>query len=195
MSPSLAAKIEYTDYADWLSLVEASNRKPESPTNDSAPHVPHLPKHTTSIVGTTGMVSATPKGVIALAEGTRGTTEETRTAQQGTVTSNRVAEWEGHVTSIGKKTFEARLSGIFGEGVEGQFEEATIPLAEITEINKPLFAVGAIFRLCMSYDEYPSGQIRRYTELFFRRLPAYRQRDLDDALKRARERLSELRLE
>jgi hypothetical protein len=198
MSPSSAAKIEFTDYAESLSYVAPADQQPGravgSPTND-APRVPHLPRHVASIISTNGLVSATPKGVIAISGGTLGNEEAATTVQQGSAVSKLVAEWEGHVASIGKKTFEAQLRGISGEGVEGQTEGATIPIAEITEFNKPLFAVGAIFRLCVSYDEYPSGQIRRYTELFFRRLPAYRQRDLDDALKRARERLSELRLE
>ncbi len=109
--------------------------------------------------------------------------------------SQLIAEWEGYVTEIGQETFEARLRGILGEGVEGELEEATIPVAEVTGPNKELFAVGALFRLCVSYEQYGSGQIRRYTDLVFRRLPAYRKQDLDAAIQRAGERLSELRLE
>jgi hypothetical protein len=110
-------------------------------------------------------------------------------------TSRLIAEWEGQVTEIGSETFEARLRGIFGQGVDGELEEATIPLAEVTGPNRELLAEGALFRLCVSYEEFESGQIRRYTDIVFRHLPAYRKPDIDDAVQRARQRLRELRVE
>jgi hypothetical protein len=168
----------------------------ESTTTSSAPNMPYLQRPDTTNTATNDNVSVPADGVVAVPSGTLGSQEIASDLQdQGSVTSYLVAEWEGHVTRIGKETFEARLRGISGEGVDGELEEAIIPIAEVTAFYKTLFEVGAIFRLCVSYDEYQSGQIRRYTELVFRRLPAYRQKDLDDARKRARERLSELRLE
>ena len=106
-----------------------------------------------------------------------------------------VAEWEGYVTSIGPDTFEARLHGLLGEGVEGELEEATIPIEEVSPANKPLFALGALFRLCVSYERSRSGEIRRFTQLVFRRLPAYRKKDLEAARTRALERVRGFRLE
>jgi hypothetical protein len=122
------------------------------------------------------------------------TTEETLASSEN-LTTELLAEWEGYVTSVSDKSFEARLSGIFGDGVEGEIEEAVIPIAELSEANKPLFRVGALFRLCVSYEKSESGQIRRFTEMVFRRLPAYRQQDLDAAHKRAQERVNGFRLD
>lgn len=116
-------------------------------------------------------------------------------AIRGATKSLLVAEWEGHVTAIEKDAFVAMLRGVFGDGVEGESEEATIPLTEAGGINEGLLAVGALFRMCVSYEEQPSRPIRRYTEVIFRRLPAYRQQDLDEAQKRGRELLNGLRVE
>lgn len=191
----------FIDYADPAAEVASPNRNPStgaggSATNGTVSMRPKLSRHVSANNSTSGIVSTEPAGVVSLPTGTVSSVlKQAEEKQEGSVTSVRVAEWEGHVTSVGHKSFEARLRGIFGEGVDGQLEDATIPIAEINDFNKSLFAVGAIFRLCVSYDEYQSGQIRRYTDMVFRRLPAYRQKDLDDAMKRARERLSELRLE
>jgi len=197
---SVPASNDFIDYADPAAEAAAA-RNPAtgsggSATNGTVRMTPRLPPRPSANNATIGVVSTEQTGVITLSAGTAGSvanpSEEKR---DDSITSVRVAEWEGHVTSIGKKTFEARLRGIFGEGVDGQLEDATIPITAVTDFNRPQFVIGAIFRLCVSYDEFKSGQIRRYTDMFFRRLPAYRQKDLDDALNRARERLSELRLE
>lgn len=106
-----------------------------------------------------------------------------------------VAEWEGFVTRIDEATIEARLVGLTGEGVAGEVEEATIPRSEIAAADDSLVAVGGLFRLCISYEKTQAGERRRYSTLTFRRLPAYRQRDLDAAHERTRERLNALRVE
>lgn len=106
-----------------------------------------------------------------------------------------VAEWEGYVTQISDKTIEARLTGLTGEGVAGEVEEATIPKSEIADADQSLLALGSLFRLCISYEKTAAGERRRYSTLVFRRLPAYRQEDLDEAHKRTRARLNGLRVE
>ena len=111
------------------------------------------------------------------------------------VDTQLIAEWEGYVTEIGEVSFEARLRGILGEGVEDESEDATIPLDEISPSDRSLFCVGAIFRLCVSYERSRTRQVRRFTELVFRRLPKYSEKDLDAARARARERVSGFRLE
>jgi len=106
-----------------------------------------------------------------------------------------IAEWQGYVTRISDQTIEARLAGLTGEGVAGEAEEATIPRSEVTKADQSLLAVGALFRLCISYEKTPAGERRRYSTLVFRRLPAYRQQDLDDAHERTRARVDGLRLD
>lgn len=110
-------------------------------------------------------------------------------------TSAVLAEWEGYVTEIRDELIEARLTGLRGDGVASEVEEATIPKSEITEADEPLVAIGALFRLCISYEKTPAGERRRYSTLAFRRLPAYRQQDLDDAHERTRTRLNGLRVD
>jgi hypothetical protein len=106
-----------------------------------------------------------------------------------------IAEWEGYVTRVDEETIEARLVGLTGEGVAGETEEATIPKSEITDADKPLAVIGGLFRLCLNYEKTQAGERRRYSTLVFRRLPAYRQRDLDAAHDRTRVRLNALRVE
>lgn len=110
-------------------------------------------------------------------------------------TSVVVAEWEGYVTRIDADFIEARLTGLSGQGVAGEIEEATIPNAEIADTDPLLVAVGGLFRLCVSYEKSPTGERRRYSTIVFRRLPAYRQGDLDAAHERTRQRLNALRVE
>jgi hypothetical protein len=110
-------------------------------------------------------------------------------------TDEVIAEWDGYVTEVGEETIEAQLRGLRGDGVAGEIEEATIPKAEVRDADKPLIAAGALFRLCISYEKTPAGERRRYSTLVFRRLPAYRQQDLDDAHERTRARLNGLRLD
>lgn len=99
------------------------------------------------------------------------------------VTSERVAEWQGHVLDVLDDHLIAELHGTHGEGVTGSIEEASIPLTDVRDSDLPLVKPGSFFRLCISYEVGTSGMRRRYTEVVFRRLPAYRA----DALNQARE--------
>jgi hypothetical protein len=108
-----------------------------------------------------------------------------------------LAEWNGCVTSV--KTaghyFSATLKGVIGLGVKGEEEDATIPIADVSESDKDLLRPGNFFRLCITCEILPTGQPRRYTQVVFRRLPAYRQHDLDQAAERGRELARGLRVE
>ncbi len=100
-----------------------------------------------------------------------------------------LAEWDGCVTDIPENGFyfSATLKGKVGEGVEGVEEDATIPLGDVAEGDKDLLRLGNFFRLCVIQLILPSGQPRRYTDVVFRRMPAYRRDDLEKANERARE--------
>lgn len=108
-----------------------------------------------------------------------------------------LAEWNGCVTSIQSSghSFAATLKGVAGEGVKGEEEDATIPVTDVSDWDKDLLRTGNFFRLCVIYEILPTGQPRRYTQVVFRRLPAYRQHDLDQAAERGRELARGLRVE
>ncbi len=108
-----------------------------------------------------------------------------------------LAEWNGCVTGVQDSgySFSAILTGIVGMGVKGEEEEATIPTADVSEWDKDLLRPGNFFRLCVIHEVLPTGQPRRYTQVVFRRLPAYRQQDLDQAAERGRELARSLRVE
>lgn len=108
-----------------------------------------------------------------------------------------LAEWNGCVTSVQKEGvyFSATLSGVEGKGVKGEEEDAIIPISDVSEGDKDLLHPGNFFRLCVMYEVSSSGQPRRYTQVVFRRLPAYRQQDLDAAVERGRKLARGLRVE
>ena len=114
---------------------------------------------------------------------------------ENTVTSQPLAEWHGQVSSMGGEYFVAELRGVWGDGVAGEHEEATIPIAEVPDDDRTLITPGAFFRLCVSRERAPHGTLRRSTYVVFRRMPAYRREELEDALVRAREIVRGLRLE
>lgn len=117
--------------------------------------------------------------------------------KQPTTAVEVLAEWNGCVTGVQHAgySFSAILTGIIGEGVRGEEEEATIPTADVSEWDKDLLRPGNFFRLCVIHEVLPSGQPRRYTQVVFRRLPAYRQQDLDQAGERGRELAGSLHVE
>lgn len=107
------------------------------------------------------------------------------------------AEWSGCVTGVDENEyfFTASLKGVKGVGVKDEEDDAIIPISDVSESDKELLLPGNFFRLCAMYEVSPSGQPRRYTQVIFRRLPAYRQQDLDEALERGRQLGRGLRVE
>lgn len=114
---------------------------------------------------------------------------------EAVATSRLIAEWHGFVASVESDHFLAELRGRHGEGVLGAHDEALIPISDVRDSDKLLLKEGAFFRLCISYEIDPRGSKRRFTEIVFRRLPAYRPSDLDDARNRGLEIARALRLE
>jgi hypothetical protein len=109
--------------------------------------------------------------------------------------SQLLAERHGQVTEVFASTFTAQLKGRHGEGVRGKEEEAEIPIEEVRPGDLDLLQVGAFFRLCVSYEISRQGNRRRYTDVVFRRLPAYRRDELERAREQGREIARGLRLE
>ena len=115
-------------------------------------------------------------------------------ADQLLTPSQVIAEWHGQVVSIEEGYFVAELRGILGTGVAGEVEEAQIPVDSVQEHDLALMQPGAFFRLCVSM-EIRNGTRRRFTDVVFRRLPAYRREELEAAQRDAQELVRGLRLE
>jgi hypothetical protein len=88
-----------------------------------------------------------------------------------------IQKWEGCVTEVGKDTFWARLSTIFGEGDD---QEAEIYLEEVDLEDRTLIKTGAVFYWTIGYLDRPSGR-QRSSILRFRRLPVWTTQDLAKA--------------
>src|SRR5688500_14778564 len=96
-----------------------------------------------------------------------------------------LAEWSGCVLSIDSNTFTAELTGVRGDGVSGEEEDAEIPLSDVASSDMELLVPGNFFRLCVFYETREDRRPRRFTQLVFRRLPAYRSVDLAKAAERS----------
>lgn len=102
----------------------------------------------------------------------------------GPARSQVIAEWHGQVQAIHDEFFVAELRGTLGGGVAGSHEEAQIPMDEVREEDVELVREGAFFRLCVNL-EVVNGTKRRVTDLVFRRMPAYRRDELEEAVAKA----------
>lgn len=109
--------------------------------------------------------------------------------------SIRVAEWDGYVTKLDEQCFTAVLRGIAGEGVAGESHTAEIALDDVGRSDRPLLRPGAFFRLCIYFQLDEDDRPKRFAKVIFRRLPAYRQEELDQADRRSEERHRKLRVE
>lgn len=108
-----------------------------------------------------------------------------------------LAEWSGCVVEIDKSGhfFRASLKGIAGEQVKGEEEEALIPISDVSAADMQLLRAGNFFRLCVMHEKQRNGQTRRFTQIIFRRLPAYHRSDIEDAESWADEIARALRVE
>lgn len=97
-------------------------------------------------------------------------------------------KWEGIVLEIYKETFLGRLVDQTSSGLD---EEAEFSLAEVSEDDRELLAPGAVFYWNIGYNDSPSGQRTRVSVIRFRRLPAWSEREIEDAERKA-EQLGEL---
>lgn len=145
--------------------------------------------------GTPGDFPHDATGVAVLTARVRRTSIPRGTAAAGPVAQQALAEWQGMVVEVGESNFVAELQGKIGQGVNGSLEEARIPLSEVSPEDRELLRPGAFFRLCITRELTPEGSLRRYTQVVFRRMPAYRREDLEAARAEAMEIVRELRVE
>lgn len=154
-------------YQEELTFVAAANDYTER-SEPPATAIGHLTRRNSTVVASTASVSRP---------------------------SVRVAEWDGYVTKMGDRFFTAVLRGIAGEGVAGESHAAEIALDDVGRSDRPLLRPGAFFRLCIYFQLDEDDRPKRYAKVVFRRLPAYRQEELDQADRRSEERHRKLRVE
>lgn len=93
-------------------------------------------------------------------------------------------EWEGYVSEVRENTFTARLVDMTAnQKIEDEIGEFSIE--ELSEDNVALLREGAVFRWVIGYQRSKAGTKRRVSEIVFRRLPAWTNRDLAEAKSRA----------
>jgi len=114
--------------------------------------------------------------------------------RQEQISTQLLAEWHGQVTEVLGSSFVAELTGRHGEGVAGKEEIAVIPRDEVNPDDAELLVPGAFFSLCIAYEQSSRGR-RKFTFVVFRRLPAYRREELQEARDRGRQIARGLRLE
>jgi hypothetical protein len=93
-----------------------------------------------------------------------------------------IQEFEGIVDFINSQegTFIARLIDLTAKE-EFARDEGEFPIDDIRKDDLPLLQEGAIFRVRIAYNVKRGGTRQRFTEIIFRRLPAWQQRHFDIA--------------
>jgi hypothetical protein len=94
-------------------------------------------------------------------------------------------EWEGYVLEIGKETFTARLIDLTTDSKQEE-EEADFHILDLSDTDKQLLQVGAIFRWAIGYRRTNSGSKERVSSIVFRRLPAWTDREIKENQKKAK---------
>ena len=100
-------------------------------------------------------------------------------------------EWEGYVESIDKNEFFVVLTNVRSKS-SLPTDQAVFSKDDINEHERPLLKEGAIVRWIIGREHLPTGQIRKVSELYFRRLPAHTKADYDRAYHKAKSLLEEV---
>ena len=98
--------------------------------------------------------------------------------------------WEGVVTAVGEDEFAVRLMDLMHEMPD---EEADVSFDEVSDDEKQLVQVGAVFLLHVGYATSDGGQRSRKAILRFRRRPAWTDAELAAAGKVAEEQANSIR--
>ena len=64
-------------------------------------------------------------------------------------------------------------------------EEGVFEIECVSDNDKQLMKVGAVFRWTLGYERSPSGTKKKVSQVVFRRLPAWSKRDIDESNKEA----------
>ena len=102
-----------------------------------------------------------------------------------------MAEWEGFVENIGDDEFAVVMVNVHSKSTLPT-DQAVFSKDDINEHDRSLLREGAIVRWIIGRERRPSGQIRKVSELHFRRLPAHTQADYARAYHKAEALLEEI---
>ena len=91
-----------------------------------------------------------------------------------------IQEWEGYVTEIRRRVFEARLLDLTA-GESLPHETARIPLTGISERDAARMRPGSVFRWVIGYRRDTTGTKQRVSVIVFRELPVMTKAKLRDA--------------
>jgi hypothetical protein len=101
-----------------------------------------------------------------------------------TSTFSPIQEWEGYVRSIGAESIIADLVDM-AEQEKGITEQAEIPLEELSDVDRQKMRPGSIFRWSIGYQRTTSGTKMRVSNIVFRELPRWTQKDIREAREEA----------
>lgn len=100
-------------------------------------------------------------------------------------TQEVLQDWEGVVERIEDDIFVARLRDMTANEVYPG-EIAELPVGDVSEDDRELLQVGAVFYMTVGYYVRASGRRERFGRVVFRRLPGWTASALERARERAR---------
>jgi hypothetical protein len=103
-----------------------------------------------------------------------------------TSTFSPVQEWEGYVRAFGPDSMSADLVDVTAYG-KRITQQAEIPLEELSDNDREKLRIGAIFRWSIGYQRTPRGTKMRVSNIVFRDLPRWTQKELREASEEAAE--------
>jgi len=94
-------------------------------------------------------------------------------------------EWEGYVVAILDNGFAAHLLDLTA-GCATESDEATFSIDDVSDDDRGLVGLGAIFRWSVGYERQVTGTRRKVSSLVFRRLPIWTKREISESREKAR---------
>lgn len=92
-------------------------------------------------------------------------------------------KWRGIVEEVGKGYFTAKLINLTDKGYD---EHAEISNDEITQEDIELIHPGAVFYWSIGYSHSSTGQRRRFSDIRFRRIPVWNNKEINIAREKAK---------
>jgi len=110
---------------------------------------------------------------------------------QSKPTLTPTAEWEGYVESISDDEFFVVMTNVRSAS-SLPTDQAVFSKDDVNEYERSLLREGAILRWIIGRERLPTGQVRKVSELYFRRLPAHTEADYLRAFHKAESLLDEV---
>ncbi len=100
-------------------------------------------------------------------------------------TLHPIAEWEGYVETITGDEFSVILVNISSNS-SMPTDQAIFSRDDISDNDFQLLRIGAIVRWIIGRERLPTGQVRKVSKLYFRRLPPHTESDYKRAYSKAK---------